>query len=42
MTAPFPGIDVRACKRAGLQDFLRRDDVTYPSIYGPPMRTLGA
>lgn len=38
----FLGIDVRDHNRTNPQDFFRRNDVTYPSIYDPPMRTLAA
>jgi thiol-disulfide isomerase/thioredoxin len=36
----FLGIDVRDNNRDAAVDFVRDRDVTYPSIYDPPMRTM--
>ncbi|QDQ96511.1 TlpA family protein disulfide reductase [Tomitella fengzijianii] len=38
----FLGIDVRDYNKGKAQHFFRTYDVSYPSIYDPPMRTLGA
>ncbi|WP_235686706.1 TlpA disulfide reductase family protein [Tomitella gaofuii] len=38
----FLGIDVRDYNKDKAQHFFRINDVSYPSIYDPPMRTLGA
>lgn len=36
----FVGIDVRDAQRQAAQDFVTDHDVSYPSIWDPPMRTL--
>ena len=36
----FLGIDVRDYNRSAAQDFIIDRDITFPSIYDPPMRTM--